>query len=60
MVVNEFKLERLDSNGATTKGIKFHWARAFSDNITVNNISVPLAGQDSSSNYSANWGGFKD
>lgn len=55
MVVNQFKLV----NNSNNKGIKFHFAEGFNDNITISNVSVQNASSTSGTNYSRNWGGFK-
>lgn len=55
MVVNQFQIVNNDNS----TGIKFHWADAYGDSITINNISVQQPGASASSNYSRNWGGFK-
>jgi len=60
MVVNQFKIERLRADGSTVdKGLKFHSAYVTSDSIQVNNVSLPIAGQDTTKNFSRNFGGFQ-
>ena len=53
--INQFKIVNLDNN----KGLKFHYAESFGNNITINSVSIPAAGQAASQNYVANFGGFK-
>lgn len=53
--LNQFKIVNNDNS----KGLKFAWAEGFGDSITINNITIPSAGQDASQNYVANFGGFK-
>jgi len=55
MAVNQFKLV----NNSSNKGIKFHYAEGFGDNITISNVSVQNPSQSASNNYARNWGGFK-
>lgn len=55
-MVNEFKLERLNSAGVVQQGIKFHFASGIDDSIMFNNVSMPSAGQDSNSNFAVNFG----
>ena len=53
--VNEFKLVNNDNS----KGIKFMFAQGYGDNITINNVVIPAAGQSSDNNFVRNYGGFK-
>lgn len=55
MVLNEFKIVNLSNN----KGLKFAFATATADRITIGNVTFSIAGQESTGNYGANWGGFK-
>jgi|SRR6056297_2584286 len=55
MATNQFKIV----NNSNSKGLKFLSATALTDNITINNVSIASAGQQSSQNFSRNYGGFK-
>lgn len=60
MVLNLYKIERLKQDLSTVdKGLKLAFARNVGDSIQVNNVSLPLAGQDSTKNFSRNFGGFQ-
>lgn len=54
MAINEFKIENLSN----AKGLKFHSAQSVSDSLSVNNVSLPLAGQDTTKSFIRNFGGF--
>ena len=54
MVVNQFQIV----NNNNSKGLKFHWARSVTDNVTVKVVKFALAGGAATSNYARNWGGF--
>jgi len=52
--VDQFKIV----NNNNSRGLKFHFAQGYQDNVTINNVAFAQPGQAASQNFGANFGGF--